>query len=82
LVALRYLWPFLLLGGVYLWADHGWCNSACQQAKSGLVAANERVKELNGTMMIYRRPQGGTALSVRLPVPISEPEAVLAGAGR
>ena len=48
----------------------------------GLRGIDERVKELNGTMMIFRQNQGGTALAVRLPVPASEPEAMLAGAGR
>ena len=63
--------------------DDGVGLDTAQRRKGlGLRGIDERVKELNGTMMIYRRPQGGTALSVRFPVPISEPEAVLAGAGR
>lgn len=32
LLLLRYLWPFLLLGGAYLWADHAWCNAECRAA--------------------------------------------------
>ena len=33
LLLLRWLWPVLLLGGAYLWADRGWCNHACRSAQ-------------------------------------------------
>jgi hypothetical protein len=34
MTVLRFAWPFLLLGGVYLWADRGWCNHACHSAQN------------------------------------------------
>lgn len=37
LLFLRFAWPFLLLGGAYLWADRGWCNHACESARADVV---------------------------------------------
>ena len=42
LMLLRWLWPVLVLGGAYLWADHGWCNSACQSAQAQTAKQSKR----------------------------------------
>ena len=39
---LRVLWPFLLMGGAYLWADRGWCNHACQSAQAQTAKQSKR----------------------------------------
>lgn len=39
LLLLRYLWPFILIGGVYWWADEGWCNGACKKHQAAEQAA-------------------------------------------
>ena len=41
---LRFLWPFLLLGGAYLWADRGWCNHACQSAQAQTAKQSKRAE--------------------------------------
>src|SRR6185437_1174253 len=38
LAALRILWPFLLLGGAYLWADEGWHNAVAKRAEAKVAA--------------------------------------------
>jgi signal transduction histidine kinase len=61
--------------------DDGIGVSAVPRRKGlGLRGIDERVRELNGTMVISRRRGGGTALLVSLPLPIREQEAELAGA--
>lgn len=40
----------------------------------GLRGLEERVRELEGTMTIFRPPRGGTTLAIRLPVPPVRPE--------
>jgi signal transduction histidine kinase len=62
-------------------SDDGIGVSAAHRRKGlGLRGIDERVKELNGAMVISRRGTGGTALVVRLPLPLTKPEAELAGA--
>lgn len=34
---LRYLWPVVLLGGAYWWADDGWHNGVARKAEAQLV---------------------------------------------
>jgi signal transduction histidine kinase len=51
-------------------SDDGIGVTAAPRAKGlGLRGIGERVKELNGTMMISRRTGGGTAVVVSLPLP-------------
>jgi signal transduction histidine kinase len=62
-------------------ADDGIGLPAAHHRKGlGLRGIDERVKELNGTMMISGRAGGGTALVVSLPLPMREHEPALAGA--
>ena len=52
LLLLRYLWPFLLLGGAYWWADDGWCNHACVKQKSAVVAAQKIAKDAKDALSV------------------------------
>jgi hypothetical protein len=45
---LRFAWPFLLLGAVYLYADHGWCNGACKSAKAQTAVQEKVASTLRG----------------------------------
>ena len=47
LTLLRFLWPFLLIGGTYLWADMGWCNKACTVQKQAVFKLNEQIEAMN-----------------------------------
>jgi signal transduction histidine kinase len=46
----------------------------------GLRGIEERVRDLDGTMTIFRPSAHGTALLVRVPLPVEREEALLAGA--
>lgn len=47
---LRYLWPVLLLGGAYLWADEGWHNAVAKRAETKLVSAQGKITGLQGKL--------------------------------
>jgi len=41
LLALRFLWPFLLIGGIYLWADEGWDNARAKRAEAKIATVTK-----------------------------------------
>ena len=44
LLFLRFAWPFLLLGGAYLWADNGWHNNVADRMEKRAVAAEQKLE--------------------------------------
>lgn len=55
-------------------------NATARGSGLGLRGIEERVKELHGVMTIDSAPGAGTRLAIRLPLPVSVPEAALARA--
>ena len=47
LILLRWLWPVLVLGGAYLWADNGWHNAVADRAESRATAAEAKLAQLD-----------------------------------
>lgn len=48
LTVLRFAWPFLLLGGMYLWADEGWHNAVAHRAEANLAVQEKALSTLRG----------------------------------
>ena len=62
LLALRYLWPFVLVGGLWWWADDGWCNKACAKQKIAAEVNDEMRKDAEDKLAVARKRATDLAL--------------------